>query len=122
MIKMNNGQQAKRKVLIGYLFDIMEFTIDRIENDKNLLLSLLKLFSMFKVKFWWSPREYEIKNTGVNIAISCSNCGKETMIDVDMLNTTYQHIITTFVLNIMLQHVGMLWIIEIHKQLQYDMD
>ena len=45
---------------------------------------------MFKIKCWWNPREDEIKNTGVKIAISCSNCGKETIIDVDMLDTTYQ--------------------------------
>ena len=44
------------------------------------------------------------------------------MIDVDIMNTTYQDIIITFVLNILLQHVGMLWIIETHEQLQYDMD
>ena len=44
------------------------------------------------------------------------------MIDVDNLNTTYQDIITTFVLNTMLHHVSMLWIIVIHEQLQYDMD
>ena len=44
------------------------------------------------------------------------------MIDVDHLNTTYQDIITTFLLNTILQHVGMLWIIETHEQLQYDMD
>ena len=44
------------------------------------------------------------------------------MIYLDHLNTTYQDIITTFVLNTMLQHVCMLWIIETHDQLQYDME
>ena len=44
------------------------------------------------------------------------------MIDLDMLNTTYQDIITNFVLNTMLHHVGILWIIETHEQLQYDID
>ena len=44
------------------------------------------------------------------------------MIDVDHLNTTYQYIITAFVLNKMLHHVGMLWIIETHEQLQFYMD
>ena len=43
------------------------------------------------------------------------------MIDVDHLNTTYQDIFTTFLLNTMLHHVGMLWIIETNEQLQYDM-
>ena len=37
------------------------------------------------------------------------------------MNTTYQDIITSFVLNTMLHHVGMLWIIETYKQLKYDM-
>ena len=44
------------------------------------------------------------------------------MIDADQLNNTYQYIITTFLFNIMLHHVGMLWIIETHEQLQYDME
>ena len=44
------------------------------------------------------------------------------MIDMDNLNTNYQNIITSFVLNTILHHVGMLWIIETHEQLQYDMD
>ena len=44
------------------------------------------------------------------------------MIDVDILDTTYQDIITTFVLKTMLHHVGMLWIIETHEQLKYDTD
>ena len=53
------------------------------------------------------------------LAIRSINCGKETMIDVDNLNTTYQDIIITFVLNTMLHHVGMLWIIE--KMNNYNM-
>ena len=38
------------------------------------------------------------------------------------MTTTYQDIITTFVLNTMLHHVSMLWMIENHEQLKYDMD
>ena len=41
---------------------------------------------------------------------------------MDLLETNYQEIITTFVLNTMLHHVGMLWIIENHEELKYDMD
>ena len=50
------------------------------------------------------------------LSISCINGGKETMIDVDNFNTTYQDIIKTFVLNTMLHNFGMLWIIEKHEQ------
>ena len=58
----------------------------------------------------------------MKVAIRCSNCGHEKMIDVDHLKTTYQDIITTFLLNKMSHHVGILWIIENHEQLKYDMD
>ena len=57
----------------------------------------------------------------VKVAIICSNCVKETMIDVYHLNTTYQDIIITFALNTMLHHVGMLSKFENHNQLKYDM-
>ena len=77
---------------------------------------------MFKIIYWRNPREDDLKQTVVKVAIGCSNCGKETIIDVDNLNTTYQDIITTFVMNTMLHHVGMLWIIENDEQLKYDMD
>ena len=44
------------------------------------------------------------------------------MIDVDLLETDYQEIIIDFVLNKMLNHVGMIWIIVNHEDLKYDMD
>ena len=43
------------------------------------------------------------------------------MINVDIMDTTFQDIITTFVLNKMLQHVDMLGIIEPNEELKYDM-
>ena len=44
------------------------------------------------------------------------------MIYVHIMNNNYKDIITTFVLNTILHHVGMLQIIENHEQLQYYMD
>ena len=65
------------------------------------------MFSMFKIICWYNPGEVD-KTIAEKIAIRCSNCGKETMISMDKMNTTYQDIITSFVLNTMLHHVGML--------------
>ena len=45
---------------------------------------------------------------------------KETMIHIDIMNTTYQDIITSFVPNEMLHHFVMLWVIEKKEKLQYD--
>ena len=42
------------------------------------------------------------------------------MIDLDILKTYYQEIITTFALNTMLHHVGMIWMIENNEDLKYD--
>ena len=76
---------------------------------------------MFKIKCWYNPGGVE-KNTAEKISIRCSNCGKETIIDVDIMNTTQQYIITSFVLDKMLHHFGMLCIIETLEQLKSDMD
>ena len=57
---------------------------------------------------WWNQREYDLKKTVENVAIRCSSYGKETMLDVDCLDTTYPEIIVTFIVNKMLHHVGML--------------
>ena len=71
--------------------DIMEFTSYRTNNYKNLIPSLLKVFTMFNIKCWWNKKEKgDIKQTLEKFAIRCSNCGIETMIDVDLLETNYQ--------------------------------
>ena len=41
---------------------------------------------------------------------------------MDNMNATYQDIITSFVLNKVLHHVGILWITETKRHLEYDMD
>ena len=66
--------------------------------------------------------EHYLKQTVEKVAIRCSNCGKETMIYMDISNTNYQGIITTFVLNTVFHHVSMIWIIENHEYLKYDMN
>ena len=44
------------------------------------------------------------------------------MIDLDLLETNYQEVITTFLLNTMLHCFGLIQIIENHEELKYDMD
>ena len=98
----------------------MEHTVDRIENEKIILSSLSKMFSMFQIRCYYKQGHYD-QNIVENIAIKCSNCEKEKMISMDNINTTYQDIITSFVLNIVIQHFGMLWIIFKNQHLEYDM-
>ena len=92
-----------------------------IDNEKTLLLSLLKIFSMFQMSLWYD-KEPDDQIDLKSIAIRYMNRGKETGSSMNNMNTNYKYIITSFVLNEVLDHVGMSWIIETHKQLKYDMD
>ena len=76
---------------------------------------------MFQI-FCWYNKGHDDQNKFEHIAIRCISCGKEIMISMDNMNTTYQDIITSFVLNTVLHHVGMSWIIETNKHLEYDTD
>ena len=45
---------------------------------------------MFKIECWWNPMEGDLKQIVGEFAIRYTNCRKYTMIDVDILDTTYQ--------------------------------
>ena len=56
--------------------NIMEYTADKIENYIKCLPSLLKMFSMLQMRFWYN-KGHNDQNRVENIAIRCSNCGKK---------------------------------------------
>ena len=99
----------------------MEYTEDKIENDKTLLPSLLKMFSMFKIYFWYNKGHYDL-NKVEHITIRCINCGEKTGLSMYNMDTEYKDIINSFVLNTVLHHVCMPWTIKANKELEYDMD
>ena len=96
--------------------NIMDYTADNIENEITLLPLLLKMFSMFQIRFWYD-KEHDDQNNVENIAIIFINCGKETGLSMKNMNTNYKYIITSFVLNTVLHHVGMSWIIKKNQHL-----
>ena len=53
------------------------------------------------------------------IAIRCINCKKEIVLYLKTL--TLEEMITKFVLNEILHHVGMLWIVYSNKKMKYEM-
>ena len=61
---------------------------------------------MFQIRFW-CDNEPDDQNDVKIIDIRCSTCGKETGLSINNMNTNYKDIITSFVLNILLHHVGM---------------
>ena len=72
---------------------------------------------MFLMRSW-----HDNENVVESITIICSNCGKETGLSMKNMNTNYKELITKFVLNTMLHHVDISWIIETNKHVLYDID
>ena len=72
------------------------------------------MFSMFQMSFWYD-NEPDDQNDMKMIAIRCINCGKETVLSMNNMNTNYKDIITLFALYKLLHHVGMSWIIETNE-------
>ena len=58
------------------------------------------------MRFWYD-NEPDNQNDVKIIAIRFSNCGKETGLFKNIMNTNYKEIINSFVLNILLHHIGM---------------
>ena len=90
--------------------NIIEYTSENIDTEITLLSLLLRMFSMFQMCFWYNKENVELFVE--NLAIRYINCGKPTGISMNNMNTNYNDIITKFLLNTMLHHFGMSWIIE----------
>ena len=76
---------------------------------------------MFQIRFWYNKGQDD-QNKLEHVEIRCNNCGKQNGVYMDDMNNKYKDIITSFVLNTVLHHVGISWIIETNKYLEYDMD
>ena len=56
------------------------------------------------------------------IYLKCINCKREAGLNSKINALIFEEIITKFVLNAILHHVGMSWIIRSNKEMKYDMD
>ena len=57
------------------------------------------------------------------LCLKCINCKKETGLNSETNFTWfYDKVITIFVLNAMLHHVGMSWIISSNQEIEYEMN
>ena len=98
----------------------MYYTSYKIYNAISFLFPLLENISIYQIRFWYY-HEHGDQNDVKIIAIRCSNCEKETGLSMKNMNTNYKDIITSFVFNTLLHHVGMSCMIEAHEQLKYNM-
>ena len=107
-------ESIKRTIECFPFLDIMEYTEKDTISDIYLTTSLLKMFSMFSVKT-------TVQDDTVNaVSLMCINCKRETYIQPKSGKEFYDKMITPFVMNSMLHHVGMPWMISSKKEMDYD--
>ena len=90
---------------------IMEHTANILKLKQGLISLLLKVFAMFLLRL------IGVKDKVEAIYIRCFNCKKE--IGLYLATSTLEEMINNFLLNAILHHVGMLWIICSNKELKY---
>ena len=81
----------------------MEHTANILNPEKGIISSILKVFAMFE--FSLIDDRYKVEA----IAIMCINCKKETVLYLGI--STLEEMITKLLINAILHHVGMSWII-----------
>ena len=93
----------------------MEYTGNVMQDDTHLTSSLLKMFSMFEILLSCGDDNLD------KVCLKCVNCKKETGLNAETgFKEFYDEVITQFVLNSMLRHVGMSWIIRSEQEMDYD--
>ena len=83
--------------------------------NNGLISSLLKLFAVFELCLSYKEGIVDV------VYLRCINCKRETGLDFKINSFVFDEIITKFVLNAMLYHVGMSWMISSNKEMNYEM-
>ena len=84
------------------------------KTNKGLITSLLKLFSMFELRLLSDEEKMDV------ISIRCINFKRETCLFLKYI--TFEEMVTKFVLNAILHHVGMLCLISSNEEMKYEID
>ena len=80
----------------------MEYTGNFMQDDTHLTSSLLKMLSLFEIRLSCGDDNLD------TLSLKCINCKKETGLKSKTgFKEFYDKVITQFVLNAMLHHVGM---------------
>ena len=84
----------------------MEHTANKMRENNWLISSLLKMFAIFEIRLNFGEEELDV------FSINSINCKRKKGLNSKTNFTwVYDEIVTKFVLNAMLHHVGMSWII-----------
>ena len=105
-----------KSTLLQFPFlEMMEYTGNDMQDDTHLKSSLLKMFSLFEIRLSCGDVNLD------TVSLKSINCKKETGLKSKTgFKEFYDKVITQFVLNAMLHHIGISWIIRSKKEMDYD--
>ena len=109
--KIKHWPESIKSTLQWFPFlEMMEYTGIEMQDDTHITSSLLKMFSMFEIRLICGDDNLD------TFSLKCVNCKKETGLNAETsFKEFYDEVITQFVLNAILHHVGMSWIISSKK-------
>ena len=110
MIVKITGQHQQRIQFSGLLF-LPLWNVLQILRKKGLISSLLKVFAIFELHLSYKEGNLDV------VSLRCINCKRET--GLFLKNNTFDETFTKFVLNAILHHVSMSWIISSKKEMDY---
>ena len=95
----------------------MEHTGNIMQYGKPLISPILKMFSMLEIRLSYGDEGLD------TVSLKFIHCKRETGLDRETSFTwVYDEIITKFVLNAILHHVDMSWIISSNQEMEYEMN
>ena len=96
---------------------IMEHTGNKMQDDKGLISSILKMFSMLEIRLSFGDEDLD------TLSIKFINCKRKIGLNSETSFTwVYDEIVTKFVLSAMLHHVGMPLIISSNREMEYEIN
>ena len=104
------------KMLVSFSYHYGTYC-KKMQEYTRLISSLLNMFSMFEIRLSFGDKYLDA------LSINCINCKIETCLDsVTSFIWVYDKIVAKFVLNAMLHHVVMSWIISSNRKMDYEMN
>ena len=87
------------------------------KNNNGLISSLLMVFARFEIHLSYEDKKLDV------VSIKFINCKRETGLNSETSSYwVFDEVITKFVLNEILHHVGMSWVISSNQEMEYEMD
>ena len=95
---------------------VMEHTANITEKNNELISSLLKVFAMFEILLSYKKGILDV------LFLKYINFKRVTCLYEKINSWVFDEVITKFLLNAILHHVGMSWIISSNQEMEYEMD